>query len=221
VYDPKAGKWSALPDMPLARSSHDCVVAGDKLVVAGGWRLNGLGKDRDWHDMALVLDLAQKSPKWETIEQPFQRRALNMAALGGKVYVVCGLAEAGTAERTVDILDLATRKWSQGPQIPEGKMNGFTPAACASGGRIYVSPADGKIYRLAAQGDAWEQVATLARQRFVHRLVPIGEGKLMVLGGASREGNVALTEVIDVGAVRSADTTSMEPGAAPRAKSGN
>jgi N-acetylneuraminic acid mutarotase len=204
VFDPKAGKWLPLPDLPHGRSSHDAVVVGDKIVVAGGWCLGGRGGDRDWHYQALVLDLSQKSPKWESFEQPFQRRALNMAALDSKVYVLCGLPEAGGAERTVNVLDLATKKWSRGPEVPEGKMNGFTPAACTSGGRIYVSPADGKVYRLARTGGGWEEVATLAKPRFVHRMVSIGDNKLLVLGGASREGNVALTEVIELEATTAA-----------------
>jgi N-acetylneuraminic acid mutarotase len=199
VFEPQTKKWSPLPDLPHGRSSHDAVVVGDKIVVSGGWCLNGRGKDREWHYTTLILDLSQKSLKWESIEQPFQRRALNMAALDGKAYVICGLAEtSGAAERTVDILDLKTRKWSKGPEIPEGKMNGFTPAACTSGGRIYVSPADGKVYRLSEKHDAWEAIATLEKARFVHRMVPAGKKLLLVLGGASRGGNVAETEAIEL-----------------------
>jgi N-acetylneuraminic acid mutarotase len=199
VFDPKTSKWSALPDLPHGRSSHDAVVVGERIVVAGGWCLNGRGKDREWHYTTLILDLSQKSPKWESIDQPFQRRALNVAALGDKAYVICGLAESGSAERTVDVLDLNTRKWSKGPEIPEGKMNGFTPAACTSGGRIYVSPADGKVYRLKEKQDGWEAIATLEKPRFVHRMVPVGKSTLLVLGGASRGGNVAETEAIELG----------------------
>jgi N-acetylneuraminic acid mutarotase len=59
MFDPKTNKWSALPDLPHGRSSHDAVVVGDTIVVAGGWCLNGRGKDREWHYTALILDLSQ------------------------------------------------------------------------------------------------------------------------------------------------------------------
>jgi hypothetical protein len=122
-----------------------------------------------------------------------------MAGLKGKAYVICGLAEAsGAAERTVNILDVSTRKWSKGPEIPDGKMNGFTPAACTSGGRVYVSPADGKVYRLNEKQDGWEAIATVQKPRFVHRMVPASDKVLLVLGGASRAGNVADTEAIEL-----------------------
>jgi hypothetical protein len=41
-------------------------------------------------------------------------------------------------------------------------------------------------------------------------MVPLRDHVLMVLGGASREGNVALTEVIEPGATTPANSTSQE-----------
>ena len=40
-FHPETGKWEPLPSLPEPRSSHDAVVIGDKLYVAGGWRLGG------------------------------------------------------------------------------------------------------------------------------------------------------------------------------------
>ena len=82
-FDPKAGKWEPLPPLPAPRSSHDVVVSGDKLVVVGGWEMKGKDEKATWHDTALVLDLASKEPKWESVPQPFKRRALTEAATGG------------------------------------------------------------------------------------------------------------------------------------------
>jgi N-acetylneuraminic acid mutarotase len=192
-FDPKVGKWEDLPEMPAGRSSHDAVVVGDTLVVAGGWKMNGTGKPSEWHDTALLLDLSKPGARWESVPQPFKRRALTAAVLDGKVHILCGLtAEAGTSHE-VNIFDLATRQWTTGPKVPGDRMNGFTPTAAVLAGKLYLSPADGNVYRL--DGDAWETVAKLERPRFVHRVVPI-DGKLLVLGGASKIGNVAACEVI-------------------------
>jgi hypothetical protein len=170
------------------------VVVGDTLVVAGGWQMNGAGKDPEWFDTMLLLDLAKPGAKWESVPQPFKRRALAMADFGGKVYVIAGLTDDGGTSHEVDVFDPATRKWTTGPQIPGDRMNGFSPAAVVLDGHLYVSPADGTVYRLA--GDKWEPTATLKTPRFVHRVVPAGGGKLLALGGASKAGNVAESEVV-------------------------
>lgn len=198
VFDPKVGKWAAMPSLPAGRSSHDATVVGDLLVVAGGWQMHGAGKKAVWHKDTLVLDLAKKDAAWQSIPQPFARRALNVAALDNKVYVVCGMNADNETEKRVDVLDLTTRQWTTGPALPGSSRNGFTPAVCNLGGRIYASPSDGKVYRLNSKHTTWEEIATLERQRVVHRIVPVGEDTLLVLGGASRAGNVAQSEVIEI-----------------------
>lgn len=195
-FDVKTQKWEELLDMPDGRSSHDAVVVGDKIFVAGGWKMNGAGKESVWHDKALVLDLKQPKLAWEVIEQPFKRRALTMAAYDGKVYVLAGLNSEGMAERTVNIYDPEKKTWSKGTEIPDGPMNGFTPAACVVGGRLYVSPADGKLYRLNEKGNAWDEVGTLKQGRVVHRIVPIAKNQLLVIGGSSKGAPVAELEAV-------------------------
>jgi N-acetylneuraminic acid mutarotase len=193
-FDPAAGRWEDLPDLPAGRSSHDAAVVGDTLVVVGGWRMGGAGKAPEWHDTALLLDLADPKAKWEAVPQPFQRRALSAAVAGGKVYAVAGLTADGGTAHEVNVFDPAARTWATAATLPGGRMNGFSPAAVAVGDTVYASPADGVVYRLA--GDAWEPAGKLATPRFVHRVVPIGGGRLLALGGASKGGNVAASEVV-------------------------
>jgi uncharacterized GH25 family protein/N-acetylneuraminic acid mutarotase len=195
-FDPAARKWEPLPDLPEGRSSHDAVVVGDRVHVAGGWRLKGVGVEPVWHDTALVLDLANNDPKWEPFQQPFQRRALTAAAFQDKVYVIAGLSPDAKTHLTVNVYDPAQGEWTTGPDIPGPPMNGFTPASCVAGGRLYLTPADGKVLRLSERGDAWEEVGQLKEPRFVHRMLPVTDDCLLVVGGASRKGNVALTETI-------------------------
>jgi N-acetylneuraminic acid mutarotase len=193
-FNPKVNKWEDLPELPAPRSSHDAVVVGNTLVVAGGWQMNGAGQTPDWCDTLVLLDLAKPGAKWESVPQPFQGRALTMAEHDGKVYVIAGLTPDGGTSHDVHIFNLATRKWTTAPKIPGERMNGFSPAAVVLDGHLYVSPADGIVYRLS--GDKWEPTVKLQTPRFVHRLVPIGGGKALALGGASRAGNVAECEVV-------------------------
>src|SRR5262245_28012065 len=141
-FDPKSRKWVDLPELPAARSSHDAVVVGDKLYVVGGWDMRGAKGTTTWHATALVLDLA-KPDRWQSIDQPFRRRALGATVLDGKVHVVGGLAESG-ATGQVDVFDPTTNKWSRGTDFPGSSGNGFSPAACVVGSALLASGPDGK-----------------------------------------------------------------------------
>jgi N-acetylneuraminic acid mutarotase len=193
-FDPKTSKWEAMPPLPAGRSSHDVVVVGDKLVVVGGWEQKGKGQKAVWHDTALVLDLAAAKPEWKSIPQPFKRRALTAAAVGTRVYVVAGLGESAS-EKRVDILDVATGKWSEGPAIP-GDRVGFAPAAGVVNGRVVVNTFEGPVYRLTEKGDAWEKVGAAAHKRMVGRVVPFGKDAVILVGGANGTANVAEVEVV-------------------------
>jgi len=196
AYDPKVGKWANLPDMPSGRSSHDAVVVGDTLYVVGGWCMNGAGKDSVWHETGCSLDLADSKAAWKEFKHPFSRRALTAAAFNGKVYVIAGLMAKGGMERGCNIYDPKTGEWTAGPTLPEGRMNGFTPATVVVGDQLLVNPADGKIYRL--KGSEWEAVSQVKTPRWVARAVPFGEGKMLVLAGATGDGSVGTCELIDV-----------------------
>ncbi len=196
VFDPASGVWQAMPDLPVERSSHDAVVEGGKLYVVGGWQMNGKDKDSVWQSNALVLDLESKNQKWELIQQPFQRRALTAAAFDGKIYVIGGINDEDEIELKVDIYDPAKKLWTVGTPLPGPKRNGFSAAACVAGGRLFVSTADGKVHRLTEKGDVWQQTGELKQARIVHRMVAPSDEMIFTVGGASKGGNVALTEVI-------------------------
>lgn len=195
-FDPATRKWQELPDLPESRSSHDAVVAGDKLVVVGGWKMNGAGKQPNWHTTALVLDLNEKGMKWQPVSQPFKRRALSAAACDGKVYVCGGMSSDDEIALAVNIYDPKKDAWTIGPDLPGPERNGFSPATAEAGGRVYVSVADGRVFRLTTAGDHWEDVGKLARPRIVHRILPGRDGLLIAVGGAAKGENVGLTEAI-------------------------
>jgi N-acetylneuraminic acid mutarotase len=195
AYDPAARRWVSLPDMPAGRSSHDAVVVGDTLYVVGGWEMRGKGQASVWHDTAYMLDLKAKTPAWRTVPQPFKRRALSAAVVGGKVHVVGGMGPDGTTLE-VDVYDPASGKWAKGPTVPGATRLGFSPAACAQGGRLVVSTQDGRLHALS--GATWGLVTKQEMRRMVHRLVP-GEGsRVVVVGGFSRDDDPRRVEEIEL-----------------------
>jgi YHS domain-containing protein/N-acetylneuraminic acid mutarotase len=195
AFDPKAKAWTPSVPLPAARSSHDVVAVGTRLIVVGGWEMRTGGKPA-WADTALVLDTSAKSPKWEAVPQPFKRRALTAAALGARVYVIGGLTETGESVRKVDVFNVASGKWADGPEFPGGDRAGFSPAACEVGGTIYLTTADKSVLRLSDKGDAWEKVGTTDEPRYVHRLAPVSEKAFVAIAGATPKGSLASVELI-------------------------
>ncbi len=194
-FDPATKLWSEIEPLPEPRSSHDSVVVGDSLFVFGGWRLNGLAGKADWHDHGWRLDLQSPGSGWHRLDQPFRRRALTMAARAGKVYVIGGITEAGKVECTVNVFDTAAESWSDGPPLPVESSHGFTPAAATLDERLFVAPANGKMYQL--EGDHWQEIATTKDHRFSARMVSAAS-RLLILGGASSSGLLASCEAVGV-----------------------
>lgn len=197
-FDPAAKSWTPLEPLPVGRSSHDAIVVGSKLYVVGGWDLNS--GDTKWHDTSLVLDLAAKDSKWQELpKQPFERRALAVAALDGKLYAIGGMTSENKPSRDVAVFDIASNKWSTGPELPGEKMNGFGSAALAVDGKLYATGMDGNVYLLSADGKSWNSLGKLAHPRFFHRLVDGGDKSLLAIAGASmQEGHFASTERFSV-----------------------
>lgn len=182
-FDPRHGRWNDIPALPRPRSSHDAVVLGNKLYVAGGWNLSGGTNEAIWPATALVLDLAEPKAGWREFPQPFQRRALAVAALGSRLYCIGGMDSDNETTLAVEIYDTLTGQWSKGPDLPRGKHRGFGCSAIAQNGRIYACTFKSDLLRLASDESSWEIVGRLQHPRMSHRLVTAGATQLIALGG--------------------------------------
>jgi len=202
-FDPASGKWTDLPSLPEARSSHDAAVLGDTLYVIGGWKLGGKSGDteRGWHDTAWSLDLTAGKPEWKPIAKPpFERRALAVAAYDNKIYAIGGMQKEGGPTTRVAIFDPETNGWYEGPALvgDEG-MTGFGASAFATGGKLYVSTLQGNLQRLSADGKKWEIVRELPTPRFFHRMLPTDSSHFVIVGGANMDtGKFEQVEIVAV-----------------------
>ncbi|EDM79717.1 hypothetical protein PPSIR1_16685 [Plesiocystis pacifica SIR-1] len=179
IYDPATNTWTEGPALPEPRSSHEVAAIGSVVYVAGGWTLSGGPRSGTFQTQALALDLSAAEPSWQAFDMPFARRALGVAAAGGKLYAVGGMTDAGKISTSVDIYDPATKTWSKGPDFP-GEPFGL--AAEGVGEALVASGNDGVVYRLEPGADAWKAAGTLAFPRFFHQLVESPSG-LLALGG--------------------------------------
>jgi hypothetical protein len=185
-FDPATGRWETLAPLPQGRSSHDAVVVGNRLIVAGGWDLRG-PEPSIWHDSVLSVDLSASQPTWTELPQaPIHRRAFALGECRDNVYILGGMAEPGPTT-TTEVLDLKTGTWSPGPKLPGEGMQGFGGAAVTIDGQLYVTTYDGKLWRLSDDGTSWQDAGTLSRPRFFHRLLAADGSSLLAVGGASME----------------------------------
>ena len=181
-YDPSSRTWTALPDMPAGRSSHDTAVVGSKLHVFGGWGLDSETKQRDWFEDVWTLDLANPDAGWVATDAPFKRRALATVAIGDKVLAMGGMTPDGASNR-VDIFDTTTGTWSEGPDYP---AQAFGLAAEHVDGRIIASGSSGELYAWAPGDATWTQIGALTFPRFFHQMARNEQGDVLAIGGISR-----------------------------------
>lgn len=187
-FDPTSQEWQQLSALPAPRSAHDAAAADGKIYVIGGCHQVG-ERIEDWHDTALMYDTnAGAQATWQSLPTPsFRRRNLAVAAWQNCLWAIGGKDDEGLASRTVYCFDPQRGYWSEGPELtmePEG-LQGFGAAAWGLESGLYVSGADGALYRLTDVYGEWERVAKLRVQRFCHRLLPDGDRALLALAGYS------------------------------------
>jgi len=187
-FDPETKTWTALPPLPTPRSTHDAIVVGRTVYVAGGWHMKGESEDSEFLDTVASFNLDKPEEGWKSIPQPFKRRALSVASHGGRLYVLGGLVGGGmNVDRRVDVYDPSSGAWSRGPDLAGGgRTEGFGTSAFDIAGRLYVSGFSGRIYRLDDSGANWEAVGAWAHPRLTHRLLPGPGDSILAVGGASR-----------------------------------
>lgn len=182
-YNPETKKWEDFTKLPAPRSSHDAVVKAGKLYVIGGWQLAGGASKPVWPANALVLDLAHPEAGWKEFPQPFQRRAIAVAATGSRLYCIGGMDSDNKTTLAVEVYDISTGKWTKGPDLPPGPNKGFSCSAISLNGQIYANALQGDLLRLSKDGNSWDVVGRVDQPRLAHRLVTAGKTQLIVLGG--------------------------------------
>lgn len=197
AFDPSSNTWKDLPELPEARSSHRAAVLGRKIYVFGGWNIEG-GEEGDWLKHGLVLDLDNLGSGWKTIPQSALRRAAEVLAFQGKVWLIGGLTADGDISDETHVYDPVSESWSLGPAVPGISANGNGIAGCITQNTICIAGMDGGFYLLDENQKGWHEAGKMPSARIHHRLVSPVDGKVIVIGGASRAGHLATAEIVEL-----------------------
>jgi N-acetylneuraminic acid mutarotase len=117
-----------------------------------------------------------------------------LAELNGKIYVLGGYPASRQTVRTVQVYDIATDRWTLGPQLPQPNNHGM---AAAVNGKIYLIggqlTADEEgyvqtVYELDPAGTAWVEKAQMPTARSGGVAV-VHAGKIYVAGGRLPRGS--------------------------------
>jgi N-acetylneuraminic acid mutarotase len=193
-FDPETMEWRwDLPDLPAPRSSHEAIVHGDHLYVAGGWLLSE--EEPVWHSDVLVLDLRVPDQGWRSIPAPFKKRALALGVVEGQLVAFGGIHSSGTTtDDGLFALDLATQTWTRGAAFPG---QAFAVSAAQGPGMLLASGRDGELLGLKSVQGPFLRLASWRHPRMFHRLVPSAAGQLLALGGIGSQGRPVAIESWD------------------------
>ncbi len=186
AFNVETKTWTSLPSLPTARSSFDAAVVGTKIYVVGGWCMTGGSENAVWHETVNLVDLSQLDIGWQAIPQPFKRRAIAVAAMNEKIFVVGGMTSDNKPTCEVEVFDIASNTWSSGPALPsKTAMDGFGTSAIEFENNLYATTMSGGLYRLSTDHTSWQRVAELNEPRFFHRLLALPGDGLLITGGAN------------------------------------
>lgn len=165
-YEPATGRYRDEPPMP-ARLDHELLVTdGRDLYVAGGYT------DGDPVNSAFRYSPATR--RWEALpSMHVARGGLGGGIVGGRLYAAGGAPrtypdQRVAADNTLEVLDLATRRWSFGPSLPHARHHvGHATVAGAIyiiGGRVRDEFAIARVDRFDPRANRWRSAAALPQE---------------------------------------------------------
>ncbi|MFA1550094.1 Kelch repeat-containing protein [Actinomadura chokoriensis] len=208
VFDPATGTWTATGSLHTGRWGHSAVLLGDKVLVAGGCTTRS-GQSVKALRSAEMYDPA--TGEWTEVTAMTDARCGHPALVlaGGKVLVAGGSApvsrDADAALAFCELYDPAAgtggtwtptgsmrvpRSGHQAALLPDGSVlasGGSPPGAPGDGTFDPFSRATAETYSPAA--GAWTATPDMPAGRGLHRAVPLGGGKVLVVGGTDGPDN--------------------------------
>jgi N-acetylneuraminic acid mutarotase len=165
---------SALPPLPQAVTSFGAAMLDGAIYVHGGhcgqahhYSMSGQS-DEIWR-----LDV-DGAPDWQTVDKARRLQGHAMVAHGDSLYVVGGFTARNTDDEEQDLWSMAD-------------FARFQP-----GDRQWT-----ELTPLPDGGNSWQVARKLPSARFFHRMLPLDERRLVLLGGANmQQGKFRTVDVV-------------------------
>jgi N-acetylneuraminic acid mutarotase len=208
LYDPATGTWATTGSMRTARWGHSAVLVGGKVLVAGGTTIRSSQSVKAVRS-AELFDPATGA--WTEVEPMTDARSGHTAVVlgNGRVLVAGGSAPTGRDDDAelayCELYDPTAGTWTPtGALLAPRSRHQATPlsggtAVLVTGGRAPGGPGDGtfdpfsrataELYSQDSGG--WTAVEDMPGGRAFHRAVPLGTGKVLVIGGTENARNDA------------------------------
>lgn len=201
LYDPAHDTWTTVADLREARWGHSAVLLDDKTVLVAGGMATRSG------DSLKALRTAEiyhpDTRKWTDAIEMNDARAGHGAVVfkGGQVLVcggtapVCGPADAALA--FCELYTPGTKTWTptgslSAPRSGHQTVRASDTTALVVGGALPGTPGDGTfdpyhalaVERFDLARGQWTTLPPLpGRGRESHRMVPLGSGSFLLVGG--------------------------------------
>jgi hypothetical protein len=135
------GTWERVEDVVLQRSQAGLAARPDGLWLFGGLDYDAKREgDEAFHLETRVVRMEDGKEDLGFVEAdirlPRARRAFGGATLGGRYYLVGGMAERFRPVDVCDVFDFETREWTTIPAPPSTRLG---PALVGLGGRLYLA----------------------------------------------------------------------------------
>ncbi|MEV5892508.1 Kelch repeat-containing protein [Nonomuraea fuscirosea] len=219
IYDPESGRWSSTGAMKGARWGHSAVLVGGKVLVAGGTTIRS-GQSVKALRSAELYD--PDDGTWTETGAMTDARSGHPAVVlaNGKVLVVGGTVPIARDEDAAlaycELYSttgetwaptgalLAPRAWHQATALSGGASvlvtGGRAPGGSGDGTFDPFSRTSAELY--VQDTEKWTAVQAMPGGRALHRAVPLGSNKVLVVGGSDNAQNdvgYASGAIFDVG----------------------
>jgi N-acetylneuraminic acid mutarotase len=190
-FDPGSGRWSAMPDAPVARAAAGAAILGHRLYVAGGRNdttaaLSTLG----------IFDFDTR--RWsEGPSLVHPREHVAAVAAGGAVWLLGGRV-SGVGSTDVERYRPGAAAWQSMSQLPVAR-SGFQ--AVSVGNSVFVvggengSSTVSEVNRLDVRTDQWNNVGDMPVPR--HGLGVVADGPLVFAIDGGPQPGLTMSRVVE------------------------
>jgi hypothetical protein len=207
IYDPAKNTWARTGNLHESRFDHvaNLLPNGDVLVAGGEHDVAGSADDDLSLDSVEIFHPASGTFSQGDPLAVSRRDPASVTLPSGKVLVIGGFSDEGSAARTAETYDPATGHWSTAPgRMHDGRAGGHEAVVLADGNVLVSGGNDVGRFDTLASAEIFDPTSgtfagttPMNQKRTDFRLVPLNDGEVLATGGDVRFDGGPLAEIYD------------------------